>query len=114
MTDGYEGIWTPTNSKEFEAVQADIRRHLVGNSMRLIEVGVDLRRELPRAKNVSAASWAMGADLRIAAWQINRQFAQAAASQTASAAAVARAYEIFLGTFHNRKSTSPRGRFDAA
>jgi hypothetical protein len=114
MVDGYEGIWTPHNSKEFEARQADIRHHFLGNSMRLVEVGVDLRRELPRAKNVSGSPWAFGADLKIAAWQINRQFAQAAASQVASAAAIARAYEIFLGSFHNRKSGSSQGRFDAA
>jgi len=114
MADGYDGIWTPYNTDEFEAVVEDIRRHFNGNSARLVTMGVDLRRELPRAINVHGRRGLLGADLQLAAWQINRQCAQAAASQTASAAAIGRAHQIFVGTFGGRRTQTPRGRFNAA
>jgi hypothetical protein len=110
---GYQGIITPYKTKAFEAMVADVMGEFNGNAVLLEVVGVDLRRELPHAKNVNGTRGLMGADLHLAAWQIARQFAQAAASQTASAAAVSRALSIYHGTFHAR-NRSARGRFDAA
>lgn len=114
MGDAYPGIITPYNTKEFEAMIADIRSHFNANATALQVVGVSLRRELPRARNLSGRSHMMGADLRLAAWQIARQFAQASASQTATAAAVTRALTIYHGNFHSNGRHAGGRRFDAA
>jgi hypothetical protein len=111
---GYQGIITPSKTKEFEAMVADVMAEFNNNAILLEVTGVDLRRELPRARNVNGQRGLMGADLHIAAWQISRQFARAAASQTASAAAVSKALSIYHGSFHNRDRRAARGRFDAS
>jgi hypothetical protein len=117
MSTGYEGILTPYNTKEFEAVAADLQGHFNGSAQALTQVGVDLRRLLPNAENVaSGRRGLMGADLQVAAWQVSRQFGQAAAAQRAASAAVVRAHQIYYGTFHNpgggKKKKSGR-TFDA-
>jgi hypothetical protein len=111
---GYQGIITPYGTKAFEAMVEAVTAEFVGNAVLLEVVGVDLRRELPRAKNVNGRHGLMGADLHLAAWQVARQFARASAAQTASAAAVSRALSIYHGTFHGRRAVQRNGRFDAA
>ncbi len=114
MGAGYQGIWTPYKTEEFEAMVADVMGEFNGNATLLEVVGVDLRRELPRARNISGQRGLFGADLKLAAWQVARQFAHAAAAQTASAAAVSKALTIYHGTFHGRNRNTPRGQFDAS
>lgn len=115
MSDGYEGIYTPYNTKEFEAMVTDARSHLNGCGTRLQSVGVDLRRMLPHAKNVQSRRGMAGLDLTLAAWQVARQFAQADAAMRSGSAALARAHQIYYGTFHapNHHNVGERGAFDA-
>jgi hypothetical protein len=115
MAHGYPGIVTPYNTAEFESMVRDVMAEFNANGQMLQVVGVDLRRELPKARNVSGRSGLMGADLRIAAWQVARQFGQAQAGQIASAAAVSKALQIYHGSFHGRSAGGTRARrFDAA
>jgi hypothetical protein len=114
MSDGYAGLYTPMNSKEFEAMVADVRSHIIATGAAGQSVGVDLRRLLPRAKNVNGAALMFGLDLHIAARQVARQFAQFDAAMQAGAAALARGHQIYYGTFSQAGRSGGGAQFDAS
>lgn len=114
-SDGYEGIVTPYNTTQWNAIVADVRSHFNGSSGSLHTVAAILRKELPHAKNVEGRRRMAGLDLHIAAIQIARHWNQAAASQTAAAVAMTKADEIYAGVFAigGARGLHREGRFDA-
>lgn len=117
MSTEYKGIITPYNTADFEAMVRDVRKHFNADGAACQQVGIDLRRLLPKAKNISGRRGMMGADIRIAAWQIARQFAQADAALRGASAAVGKAFEIYYGSVHEPRTKKTAGhgrRFDAA
>jgi hypothetical protein len=113
MADGFVGIYTPHNTKEWEAVVADIRSEFNANALLLQSTAAILRKKLPHAKNVRGRRGLAGADLHIAAIQIARHWNQAAAAQYAASAALTKSDAIFHGTFAGAGPQSSHGQFDA-
>jgi hypothetical protein len=112
MSDGFEYIVTPYNTSEWEELVAQVRTHHNRNADRTFAVAAELRRLLPKAKNVSGRAGWGGIDLRVAAIKLARQINQAAACDIASASAWSKADQIFHGNFTSAGSGSARG-FDA-
>jgi hypothetical protein len=111
--DGIPEFVTPGNTSQFEQMISDIRAHFLGVKGQAEVVGHDLRRLLPRARNVNARAGMMGLDLRAAAWQVARQFNQIAAAQNASASAATKALEIYHGNFTSTGGAGSHRQFDA-
>lgn len=110
--DGIPEFVTPYNTSEFEAMVQTIVTHFNAVRGQAEVVAVDLRRLLPRAKNVQGRHGWAGLDLKLAAFQVARQFTQVAAAQNASAAAANRGLSLFHGNFTNPSGNHGRG-FDA-
>lgn len=111
--DGLAELATPYNTSDFETMVAAAKAHFNATKGQLEVIGADLRRLLPRAKNVNGGSLPFGLDLKLAAIQIGRQFNQAAAAQNSAAAAVTRAMEIYHGNFTSVGQGSHARSFDA-
>lgn len=109
--DGLPELVTPYNTADFEIMVAAVKAHMHALKGQGETVGADLRRLLPHARGVHSRS--LGLDLRMAAWQIGRQFGQFAGAMNAGSAAVDRAMQLYHGNFTS--GGRPGGRtFDAS
>jgi hypothetical protein len=110
--DGLVTLVTPCSTSQFESMTTDAQAHFNALRGQLEVIAYDLRRLLPRAKNVNGRMpW--GLDLQLSARQIARQFTQAAAAQNSASAAVAKALTIYHGNFTSGSASASAGQFDA-
>jgi hypothetical protein len=112
--DGLPEFVTPYNTSEFEALVAAINAHCRGLTSQAEVVSADLRRLLPKAKNVGGRAYLGGLDLHLAARQVARQFSQMAGAFNSAAAAGSKALQYYHGTFVQPAGSHSSGRsFDA-
>lgn len=108
---GLPDFATPMNTSEFEALIEYLQSSFSMIKSQSEVVGHDLRRMLPKAKNVQGGF--LNLDLKAAAWQVARQFNQIAAAQYSSAAAASKALTIFHGNFTTTGGQHGSRTFDA-
>jgi hypothetical protein len=112
--DGLPEFVTPYNTSEFEEMVRAVIAHSNAMKGQAEVVGHDLRRLLPRAKNVAGRAGMFGLDLRVAAIQVGRQFNQIAAAENAAAAAASKALTFYHGNFVSPTSGGHGRGFDAS
>lgn len=110
--DGLPELVTPMNTSEFEEIVRLYTAHKRALRGQLEVIAVDLRRLLPRAKNVGGRL-PFGLDLKMAARQVAKQFINASATEEAGAVAAGRALSLFHGNFTATGGNHGGRTFDA-
>lgn len=110
--DGLPWLVTPMNTSEFEEIFHMYTAHKRALRGQLEVIAVDLRRLLPKAKNVNGRM-PFDLDLKLAARQVAKQVMNSAATEEAGAVAAGRAVSVFHANFTTTGGGHGGRTFDA-